>query len=361
MTVASGRRPGLRPGADSGAPMRTSRQVTSQEVARRAGVSQSAVSRVFTPGASFSAKTAQKVRQAARELGYRPNVLARSLITGRSRIIGLVVAYLENYFYPEVLEKLSNALRAEGYHLLVFLARQVAGDIEDILQEIVDYQVDGIIMASVAMSSDLATRCQAAGIPVVLFNRSQDGPRLPTVTSDNFAGGRDVARYLVAGGHTRLGYIAGWEGASTQRDREAGFRSGLAQAGIELRTREVGDFRFAEAQEAARRMFASAERPDAVFVANDLMAIAVMDVLRHELGLRIPDQVSVVGYDDVPPAAWPAYDLTTVRQEASTMVAETVKLLIANIENPDIPPDRVCLPSPLIPRTSARIPKGWPH
>ena len=337
----------------------STRRVTAHDVARRAGVSQSAVSRVFTPGASFSEKTAAKVRKAADELGYRPNVLARSLITGRSRIIGLVVAYLENYFYPEALEKLSNALQAEGHHLLVFLVPRTADDIEDILQEIVDYQVDGIVLASVALSSQLATRCRAAGIPVVLFNRSQDGPPLPTVTSDNFSGGREVARFLAAGGHRRIGYIAGWEGASTQRDREAGFRAGLRESGIEVSAREVGNYQFARAQEAARRMFGGTQRPDAVFVANDHMAFAAMDVLRFELGLRIPEDVSVVGYDDVPPAAWPAYDLTTVRQEASAMVAETVEMLLASIENPDARPRHVCLPSPLVSRTSARIPQGW--
>ena len=318
------------------------------------------MSRVFTPGASFSERTAAKVRKAADELGYRPNVLARSLITGRSRIIGLVVAYLENYFYPEALEKLSNALQAEGYHLLVFLAPRTAGDIEDILQEIVDYQVDGIVLASVALSSQLATRCREAGIPVVLFNRSQDGRPLPTVTSDNFSGGREVARFLAAGGHRRIGYIAGWEGASTQRDREAGFRAGLHEGRHRnLRAREVGDYHFARAQEAARRMFGSPDHPDAVFVANDHMAFATMDVMRFEFGLGIPEQVSVVGYDDVPPAAWPAYDLTTVRQEATAMVAETVRMLVSNIDNPDTPARHVCLPSPLVPRASARIPEGW--
>ena len=334
------------------------RRVTSQDVARRAGVSQSAVSRVFTPGASFSEKTAAKVRKAANELGYRPNVLARSLITGRSRIVGLVVAYLENYFYPDALERLSNALQAEGYHVLVFFAQQTAGDIEDILQEIVDYQVDAIIVASVALSSQLATRCRAAGIPVVLFNRSQDGPRLPTVTSDNFSGGREIAGLLAAGGHRRIGYIAGWEGASTQRDREAGFLSGLRDAGIESCAREVGDYHYGRAQAAARRMFGRPDRPDAVFVANDHMAFAAMDVLRFELDLRIPDDVSVVGFDDVPPAAWPAYDLTTVRQEASAMVVETVRLLLANIADPGTPPRSVCLPARLITRGSARLPRG---
>ena len=233
-------------------------RVTSIQVAKRAGVSQSAVSRVFTPGASVSKKTADKVKKAAEELGYRPNVLARSLITGRSRMIGLLVAYLENYFYPEALEKLSNALQKRGYHVLVFMAQQTTGDIDQVLDEILDYQVDGIVMASVAISSELAARCQAAGVPVVLFNRNQDDERLSAVTSDNVAGGRKIADFLVRAGHRRIGYIAGWEGASTQRDREDGFRRGLAEKGVELHAREAGNFRYEEAQEAARRMFGSA-------------------------------------------------------------------------------------------------------
>lgn len=334
-------------------------KVTSQDVARLAGVSQSAVSRFFTPGASVSKRTAEKVRRAAEALGYRPNVLARSLITGRSRIIGLVVAYLENYFYPEALEKLSKALQAEGYHVLVFMASQQAGNIDGVLEEILDYQVDGIVMASVAMSSDLAARCQAAGVPVVLFNRGQDDERLSAVTSDNLAGGRRVAEFLVAGGHRRFGHIAGWEGASTTRDRERGFREGLAAAGRHLAAREVGNFSFEEAKQAARRMFAAADRPDAVFVANDHMAFAVMDVLRFELGLRVPEDVSVVGYDDVPPAAWPAYALTTVRQRANLMVAETVSTLLRSIEDRTAPPRRIAIDGPLVARRSARIPEGW--
>ena len=128
-------------------------KVTSAEVAARAGVSQSAVSRVFTPGASASPKTVAKVRKAAHELGYRPNALARAVVSGKSRMIGLVVAYFENQFYPDVLEKLSKALQERGYHVLVFLASQTAGNIEDVVEEILDYQVDGIITASVAMSS----------------------------------------------------------------------------------------------------------------------------------------------------------------------------------------------------------------
>jgi len=336
-------------------------KVTSIEVAKRAGVSQSAVSRVFTPGASVSPRMAEKVKKVADELGYRPNILARSLITGRSRIIGLLVAYLENYFYPEALEKLSNALQAEGYHVLVFMAERTADNVDGALDEILDYQVDGIVMASVSISSGLAARCQAAGVPVVLFNRNQDDQRLSAVTSDNAAGGRKVADFLVRGGHQRIGYIAGWGEASTQRDREAGYRHGLAEHGVELHAREVGGFRYEPAQEAARRMFAKPDRPDAVFVANDHMAFAVMDVLRTELGLRVPDDVSVVGFDDVPPAGWAAYDLTTVRQRANFMVKETVDTLLAHIEHRVTEPRRIAIDGPLIVRSSARKPKDWPE
>ncbi len=346
-----------------GAQTMTIEKVTMADVAERAGVSRSAVSRYFTPGASVSKKTAEKVRIAAEELGFRPNVLARSLITGQSRIIGLVIAYLENYFYPEVLEKLSKALQARGYHVLVFMSSQGSETVDDVIQEILDYQVAGLVTASVSLSSELSTRCAGLGVPVVLFNRAQDGAGVTCVTSDNVEGGRQVARFLTEGGHGRIAYVAGWEDASTQRDREAGFLAGLTEAGQTLFARAVGNYEAGAAKAAARALFAGkseAERPDAVFVANDHMAFVVMDVLRFELGLKVPGDVSVVGFDDVPPAAWPAYDLTTVRQDAETMVARTVDRLLAQIETPDTASSEpIRVPAPLVLRASARIPKGW--
>jgi len=332
-------------------------KITSQQVAERAGVSQSAVSRVFTPGASASKKTVEKVRKAAEELGYRPNSLARAMVSGKSRIIGLVVAYLENHFYPEALEKLSRSLQEKGYHVLIFLASQTADNIDDVVEEILDYQVDGIVTASVAMSSELSSRCKAAGVPMVLFNRIQDDPAMSTVTSDNLAGGRQVAEFLLEGGHRKIGYIAGWEGASTQRDREEGFTTRLAESGVALHARGVGNFSAEAASEATRKMFA-ADPPDAVFVANDHMAFAVMDTLRFELGYQIPEDVSVVGYDDVPIAAWPTYNLTTVRQRANRMVAETVDILLNQIDGKTNEPRKVAIDAPLVLRGSARLPEG---
>jgi DNA-binding LacI/PurR family transcriptional regulator len=337
-------------------------KVTAHEVAARAGVSRSVVSRFFTPGASVSPRTAERIAQAAAELGYRPNVLARSLITGRSRIIGLVVAYLENHFYPLVLERLSNALQERGHHILVFMAPGTRGDVDDVVAEILDYQVDGIVFASVSLSSQLTLRCQAAGVPVVLFNRLQDIEGISAVSSDNFGGGRRVAEFLVAGGHRRIAYIGGAEGTSTQRDREAGFRAGLAAAGRGVAVRATGDYDRETTRRVTRDLFdvPAESRPDCVFVANDHMAIVTLDVLRFELGLSVPRDVSVVGFDDVPPAGWPAYDLTTVRQDADRMVAETVRILLDHIESPGATPSRVVTEAPLVLRGSARRPASWP-
>ena len=333
-------------------------KVTSQQVAQLAGVSQSAVSRVYTSGASASKKTILKVHKAAAALGYRPNVLARAMVSGKSRIIGLVVAYLENQFYPDAIEKLSTQLQEKGYHVLIFMASKTAGNIDSVVEEILDYQVEGIIVASVALSSQLAKRCHLAGVPIVLFNRSQDGEGLSCVTSDNFSGGAKAARFLLAAGHEKIGYIAGWEGASTQRDREFGFTAALQQAGMGLYAREVGNFSMEKASEATRRMFAK-NKPDAVFVANDHMAFAVMDTLRFELGLRIPEDISVISYDDVPAAAWPAYNLTTVCQRAEQMVQETVRILMEQIHGNGLQSQQISIGSPIIVRGSARIPEGW--
>lgn len=328
-------------------------RVTSLEVAKRAGVSQSAVSRVFTPGASASAKTIAKVKRAADELGYRPNRMARAMITGKSRIIGLIVAYLDNQFYPMALERLSNALQAQGYHILVFTASNAQDRVTEIVQELMDYQVDGIITASVGMSNDLTARCAAAGIPVVMFNRGQDGVDLSAVTSANVTGGRRVAEFLVNAGHQRIAHISGWQGSSTGRDRQRGFVERLQEMGRAPHAVIDGMFDQVTATEATLSLMQSATAPDAIFVGNDHMAFAVMDTLRSTLGLCVPADVAVVGYDDVPASAWPAYDLTTVRQPVNRMVEATVDLLIAQINDPATPARRVEIDGPLIPRGTA--------
>jgi DNA-binding LacI/PurR family transcriptional regulator len=328
-------------------------KVTAFDVARLAGVSQSAVSRVFTPGASASKATVEKVHAAAAQLGYRPDPLARAMITGRTRIIGLVVAYLENQFYPVAIELLSRVLQAKGYHVLVFMAENSTERIPQVVRELLDYQVDGIITASVAMTNDLTARCRAEGIPVVMFNRGQDDAGLSEVTSDNVAGGRKAAQHLMAKGHRRIAHIMGWQGASTGRDRARGFSEAMREAGIEPFAMIDGMYSQDEAVRVARSLFGKPDCPDAIFVGNDHMAFAVMDCLRYELGLCIPLDVSVIGYDDVPVADWPSYNLTTIRQPVRRMVDATVEILLNQIEG-ETAPSRIRIDGPLVERGSVQ-------
>jgi DNA-binding LacI/PurR family transcriptional regulator len=327
--------------------------VTSLDVARLAQVSQSAVSRAFTPGASVSEATRIKVEDAARKLGYRPNAIARTLITRRSRIIGVVMSYLENQFYPVVLEKLSQRLQRDGYHVLLFISDTRQTDA--VLAKILQYQVDGMVMASTAMSSALALRCEEAGIPVVLFNRISSGSaNTSSVTTDNYQGGLLVGQYLARTGHRRVAYIAGLEDTSTNQQRERGLRDALAEASQKLFARAIGNYDFEEAKAAARSLFAvkATQRPDAVFAANDHMAIAVMDTLRIELGLRIPQDVSVIGFDDVKQAAWGSYQLSSVVQDADAMIEATVGLLMEEMNGAN-PNRAVVLPTRLVLRGSS--------
>ncbi len=328
--------------------------VTSGDVARLARVSQSAVSRTFSPGASVSPQMRERVLKAAEALGYRPNALARAMISGRSRLIAILVAYLDNQFYPVLLEQLARALQERGYQILLFMTDP--GDQDGVVQRMLQFQVEGIIMASATLSSTLASECAKTGTPVLLLNRYVPGAMTSSVTSDNIEGGRLLAHFLADGGHMRIAFIAGMEDSSTSRDREAGFCKGLAERGLPLFARAVGGYAFTGAAQAARALFSARERPDAVFVANDHMAFSVMDVLRGELGLKVPDDVSVVGYDDVPEAGWGAYALTTVSQSSADMVRATVDILMEQIEQQRVVRRAAITPARLVVRASARLP-----
>lgn len=329
--------------------------VTSSDVAKLAKVSQSAVSRTFTPGGSVSAKTRAKVTEAATSLGYRPNALARAVISGKSRLIALLVAYLDNQFYPVVVERFTRAMQERGYQVLLMMTER--GKQDEVVRQIMQYQVQGIVMASATLSSNLARECAETGVPVVMLNRYVATSSASSVTSDNIEGGRLLADFLVRGGHDRIGYIAGSEDSSTNRDREAGFYKGLAEHGMTVIGRAVGGYTFEGAAVAARKLFAQKEKPDAIFVANDHMAFSVMDVIRDELGLQIPGDVSIVGYDDVPEASWKGYDLTTVSQCPEKMIEEAVAILTEQIEVRTVRKRAAVLPARLMIRSSAKLPK----
>jgi DNA-binding LacI/PurR family transcriptional regulator len=329
--------------------------ITSADVAARAGVSRSAVSRCFTPGASVSSQTRARVMDAAQALGYRPNAIARSLNKGRSRIIAVVLGYMDNPFYPAMLERLAESLRSRGYRLLLFTARS-DGSGDELLSEILDYQVDGVILASILLTSGLAQRCRAARIPLVLVNRTTEDRDVSSVTADNRVGARAMADFLLAGGHRRFAFVAGLASSSTNHDREVAFRARLAEAGVNAVMREEGGYTWEGAREATRRLLRGPRPPDAIFCANDHMAMAAMDVARFEFGLRAPDDVSIVGYDDVAGTAWPSYRLTTVEQPVDAMARAAVDVLMARVEGDERGGAQVRIPGELVVRESARRP-----
>lgn len=306
--------------------------VTVNEVARLAGVSQAAVSRAFTPGASISADKRKKVILAAAELGYHPNQLARSLIRGKSNIVGVGVGDLNNPFFNHTLQLLSTELDKIGLKLLLFPAHAVTAE-EPSISEILHYRLDALVLLSVTLSSRLAEECRKAQVPIVLYNRTTLRNDASSVTGDNAVGARTIAAHLLAGGHRQLAYIAGTEGASTNIERENAYFEAVGEAGATTPLRECGNFDVNETAAATRRLLARKNRPDAIFCANDLMAMAALNVARHEFGLDVGREISIVGYDDVPTASWPAFSLTTYAQAASTMVQDTVRIVCALREN----------------------------
>lgn len=331
--------------------------ITSGDVAKLAEVSQSAVSRAFTPGASVAPDTRDRILKAAATLGYRPNALARAMNSGRSRLIALLVTYMDNEFYPPVVDHLTRALQDEGYSVLLSIPDGDTDKQDKMVEQIMQYQVEGMILASTTLSSNIAVECGHTGIPIVLLNRYPSTAPASTVISDNISGGAMVAEFLIAGGHHRIAFIAGDENTSTSRDREAGFYQKMAERGVSVFARRVGDYQHRPARQVVRELFTQQQVPDAVFVANDHMAFAVMDVLRDELRLRIPEDVSVVGFDNVPLAASAAYNLTTVEQVIPEMVDSTVHILLSQIKNRQVEELTMVLPVNLVIRGSAKRPR----
>jgi LacI family transcriptional regulator len=305
------------------------------DVARLAGVSQAAVSRTFTPGTSVSQETRAKVLEAAKNLGYRPNVIARSLIQKTTNIIGLVVMRFTNPFYARMIRDFTRALQDHGYWVLLLNIAQNQ-ELEETLPMALQYQADGLIITSATLSSTLAEECARANTPVVLFNRYASDTHTNVVRCDNIEGGKIVADVFIDTGCERIAFIAGEEEASTNRDREIGFVSHLEARGQNLYFREsAGEYTYEAGYQVAQRLYQHANPPDAVFCANDLIAMGVLDYARYKANIQVPDQLSIIGFDDIPSASWPGYELTTIRQPFQSLVDTTIQVLLDAIKTPN--------------------------
>ena len=328
---------------------------TANDVARAAGVSQATVSRAFTPGCSINEVTRGKVFRAAERLGYQPNQIARSLTSGRSNLVGIGIENLRNPFFSETLEAMSLELAKAGLRLMLFTTSPHGADAS--VQEVLRYKLDALVLVSATFSSTFASQCQAARVPVILYNRTNGDSSISSVTGDNVFGARALAAFLIAGEHQRFAFIAGLENSSTSRARESGFTSYLSEQGFAMPLHERGNFTYSGAAAATRRLLMSGERPDAIFCANDHMATAAIDVAQFEFGLDIGRELSVVGFDDIKTASQPSYSLTTFAQRPDLMVQATIDI-IQGFRAGDIVPVHRIVAGELVVRTSARRPRS---
>ena len=329
-------------------------RVRSYEVASLANISRSTVSRALSGDPRIPAATRERVLKAAAQLGYTPNLIARSLKNQKTGIVGLVISELENPFYALLLDVINRRLEDNGLASLLFVCPDIER-FDDIVPRLMSYQVDAVIVATGPLSSTIADSCRAAAKPLVYVNRYGQHSGASAVTGDNVHGGEIVAAHLIASGARTFGLMAGLEGTSTNRDREIGLRGALADRGIVDVRRVTGHYSYEGAVAAAHHLLSQA-RPDAVFCANDAMACCLMDIARAEYGLRIPQDLSIIGYDNTPIAALPAYELSTVDQDIEKMAATTVDTVVSLIDEVDAPAQHHLIQPRLVVRKTTRPP-----
>lgn len=331
------------------------RRATLHDVAQRAGVSHQTVSRVVNGHPSVAAATRSRVLQAIRELDYAPNRVAQSLATRRSMTVG-IISYGTTYYGPsQMVTHIEAALKAAGYGLVyaglgdlsVDVVREEIGSLREKL-------VDGLVLVTPVGGGHLAETSALIHLPFVMID-TMLGERVPSVVIDQHFGARLATRHLIEKGHEAIGEISGpltWSGA---KQRHEGWLSALSEAGLQAGPSVEGDWTAAGGYQAARCLL---ERPcgfTGLVAGNDQMALGAMRALR-EAGRRVPDDVSVVGFDDIPEAAYFEPPLTTVRQDFKTLGAQAVDLLLARIEVPDAPAHQRVLYPELIERSSVGSP-----
>lgn len=327
--------------------------VTLKEVAERAGVSRSAVSRTFTDGASVSPKTRAKVEKAASELGYAPNALASSLTTGRTKLIGLIVNNFHNPLILEVFDLFTRGLQDRGLRpLLVNLSD--ATDPAASVRMLRQYSVDGVIVASSTLPSSFAESFKKAGLPVVhAFGRYSAAPDVHVVGIDNVDCGRMAAEALMRRGYRRVGFLGGPRGATSTQDRAAGFLAALAgHPAIAVSESYAGDYTFDAGRAEMQRLLQ--DRPaEAYFCGDDLLAVGALSAI-GEAGLSVPGDIGLIGLNDMEMSRWQVIGLTTIRQPVAQIIEAAIELVVATIESPDRHPEIRLFPCRVIERRTLR-------
>lgn len=317
--------------------------ITSHDVARLAGVSQPTVSRALRGDPRVSEETVRKVRAAAEALNYVPSEAGRSLSTRTTRRVGVLVTDMTNPFYPHLIGPLHDELERLDHRMMLFTERS---DAAVAAERLLDRSIDGAVLATATLDSALPAELRRRGLPFVYLNREGSSPA-DAVVVDNRLGGELAARELVELGHRHIAGVFGPENTSTGRDREQGFRGALAEAGIALPASLVrhGPFEFETGLAALPELLAAPTAPTAVFCGNDVVAVGVLDAAKR-VGVAVPDELTVIGFDDIPMASWAAFELSTVRHDLNEMAGTAARLLVERLSGEAAAPPRRTILTP---------------
>jgi LacI family transcriptional regulator, galactose operon repressor len=329
------------------------RRVTIGDVAEAAGVSVATVSKVINDRYGVSAATSSRVKAVVSELGYESSLIARSLRSHRTNVLGILVADIEP-FSAELLKGVARAIKSSGYELIVYSGgghgQEHAGWERRNVSRLSGTLADGIILVTPTVDD------VGASGPIVAVDPHSGDSTMPNVHSDNLAGAITAMEYLIGLGHRRIGFLAGRPDLESAQRREQGYHDALATTGIEFDPNlvRVGGYELETSREPARELLELADPPTAIFAANDLSAIQTMNVARS-LGLLVPEEVSVIGFDNIPESALTDPPLTTIDQSIQTMGEEAVRLLVDLLNGVTGRPHQVTLPTKLVERQSCRV------
>lgn len=321
--------------------------VTLKDVALRAGVSRSAVSRTFTDGASVSSQTRTKVERAATELGYAPSALASALSTGRTKLIGLVSSNFHNPIFLEVFDLFTRGLQDRGLRsLLVNLSEET--DPQASVRMLRQYSVDGVIVASSTLPPSFARAFRDAGLPVVhSFGRWTAAPETHVVGIDNVECGRMAARTLLARNYRDIAFLGGPESASSTQDRLTGFREGAGPLAVPVIY--AASYSFEAGRAAMQALLSMGPPAEAYFCGDDVLSIGAISALR-DAGFAVPGDVGVIGLNDMEIAGWANIDLTTIRQPVADIIAASIELVVLPVTSPDCQPEAQLFPCRIVER-----------